>query len=166
MHRQSAPTNATPGPLARLDECPYRDAHLRSAARHCHPPITRPSFMSRLERIRTLPVVYGGNRAGLLASWARVFPFVCELRHIALPRIDLPCVFSQNCHPSPMAGSFLRRGPPPHRRTHPCAGADRPAHDSRRIPDSPAAFLESAGGDLKERNRQLANRGARRIAIY
>ena len=66
MRRQSAPTNATPSPLARLDECPHRDAQLRSAARHCHPPITRPSFMSRLERIRTLPVVYGGNRAALL----------------------------------------------------------------------------------------------------
>ena len=65
MHRQSAPTNATPSPLARLEECPHRDAHLRSAARHCHPPIARPSSMSRLERIRTIPVVYGGNRAGL-----------------------------------------------------------------------------------------------------
>jgi hypothetical protein len=40
------------------------------------------------------------------------------------------------------------------------------AHDSPPIPDSAAGFLESAGGDLKERNRQLANRGARRIAIY
>jgi hypothetical protein len=80
MRRQSAPTNATPSPLARLDECPHRDAHLRSAARHCHPPITRPSFMSRLERIRTLPVVYGGNRAGLfvvLASSDRK-PFRCR----------------------------------------------------------------------------------------
>jgi hypothetical protein len=43
MRRQSAPTNAAPRPLAPLDECPHRDAHLRSAARHCHPPITRPS---------------------------------------------------------------------------------------------------------------------------
>src|ERR1700723_2425594 len=74
MRRQSAPTNATP-PLARLKECPYRTPHLRSAARHCHPPMTRPSFMSRLERNRTLPVVYGGNRrafSGLrpsLESW-------------------------------------------------------------------------------------------------
>jgi hypothetical protein len=33
MRRQSAPTNATPSPLAR----PHRDAHLRSATRHCHP---------------------------------------------------------------------------------------------------------------------------------
>src|SRR4029077_9608474 len=72
MRRQSAPTNATPSPLARFDECPHRDAHLRSAARHCHPPITRPSFMSRLERIRTLPVVYGGNRAGLFVALALV----------------------------------------------------------------------------------------------
>ena len=30
------------------------------------PPITRPSSMSRLERIRTLPVVHGGNRLGFL----------------------------------------------------------------------------------------------------
>src|SRR5258708_2822747 len=74
MRRQSAPTNATPSPLARFDECPHRDAHLRSAARHCHPPITRPSFMSRLERIRTLPVVYGGNRAGLFVALALVAP--------------------------------------------------------------------------------------------
>jgi hypothetical protein len=28
-----------------------------------HPPSTRPSLMSRLVRIRTIPVVYGGNRA-------------------------------------------------------------------------------------------------------
>jgi hypothetical protein len=68
MRRQSAPRNTTPSPLARLEECPHRDAHLRSAARHCHSPITRPSFMSRLERIRTLPVGYGGNRAGLFAG--------------------------------------------------------------------------------------------------
>jgi hypothetical protein len=67
-----APTNATPTPLARLDECPHRHAELRSAARHCHPPITRPSFMSRLERIRTIPVVYGGNRAGLFVALALV----------------------------------------------------------------------------------------------
>src|ERR1700730_9145512 len=72
MRRQSAPTNATPSPLARLDECPHRDAHLRSAARHCHPPITRPSFMSRLERIRTLPVVHGGNRVGFFVAHAPV----------------------------------------------------------------------------------------------
>src|SRR5712671_2521773 len=65
MRRQSTPTNATPNPLAPLDERPHRDAHLRSAARHCHPPNTCPSFMSRLERIRTIPVVYGGNRAVL-----------------------------------------------------------------------------------------------------
>lgn len=30
--------------------------------------LPRPSFMSRLERIRTLPVVYGGNRAGLFVA--------------------------------------------------------------------------------------------------
>jgi len=74
MRRQSAPTNATPSPLARFDECPHRDAHLRSAARHCHPPITRPSFMSRLERIRTIPVVYAGNRAGLLEKRSAAAP--------------------------------------------------------------------------------------------
>ena len=44
MRRQSAPTNATPRPGAPLDECPHRDAYLRSAARHCHPPITRPAL--------------------------------------------------------------------------------------------------------------------------
>src|SRR6267142_2626242 len=48
-YRCADTTNATPNPLAPLDERPHRDAHLRSAARHCHPPITRPSFMSRLE---------------------------------------------------------------------------------------------------------------------
>src|SRR5260370_8334954 len=74
MRRQSSPTNATPSPLARFAECPHRDAHLRSAARHCHPPIPRPSFMSRLERIRTLPVVYGGNRAGLFVALALLAP--------------------------------------------------------------------------------------------
>src|SRR5260370_42107835 len=74
MRRQSGPTNATPSPLARFDECPHRDAPLRSAARHCHPPFTRPSFLSRLERIRTLPVVYGGNRAGLFVALALVAP--------------------------------------------------------------------------------------------
>src|SRR4029077_15960778 len=72
MRRQSAPTNATPSPLAHLEECPHRGAHLRSAACHCHSPITRPSFMSRLERIRTLPVVYGGNSAGLFVALALV----------------------------------------------------------------------------------------------
>ena len=69
MPRQSASTNATP--LAPLDKCPHRDAYLRSAARHCRPPITRPSFMSRLERIRTIPVVYGGNRAVLFEKEVR-----------------------------------------------------------------------------------------------
>jgi hypothetical protein len=38
-------TNATPSPIARFDECPHHDAHLRSAARHCHPPITRPAYV-------------------------------------------------------------------------------------------------------------------------
>jgi hypothetical protein len=34
---------------------------------------------------------------------------LCELRHIALPRIDLPCRrFLPDWDPSPMAGSFLR----------------------------------------------------------
>ena len=32
----------------------------------------------------------------------------------------------------------------------PCAGADRPAPDSPRIPDSPAAFLESGRGILRQ----------------
>ena len=50
-------------------------------------------------------------------------------------------------------------------RAHAMAGFPQ-APDSPQIPDPPAAFLDSAGGDLKERNRQLANRGARRIAIY
>src|SRR5258706_16069258 len=80
MRRQSAPTNATPSPLARFDECPHRDAHLRSAARHCHPPITRPSLMSRLERIRTLPVVYGGNRVGFFVALALVRKRVVQVR--------------------------------------------------------------------------------------
>jgi hypothetical protein len=44
-------------------------------------------------------------------------------------------------------------------RAHAMAGFPR-APDSPQIPDPPAAFLDSAGGDLKERNRQLANRGA------
>src|SRR5216683_2369378 len=48
-------------------------------------------------------------RADLFLSWERVSLFVCELRHIALPRIDLLCRFSLDCDPSPMAGSFLRR---------------------------------------------------------
>jgi hypothetical protein len=38
----------------------------------------------------------------------------------------------------------------------PCAGADRPGHDSRRIPDSPAAFLESWRGAPDERVAVLA----------
>src|SRR6478752_9064662 len=71
-YRCADTTNATPNPPAPLDERPHRAAHLRSAARHCHPPITRPSFMSRLERIRTIPVVHGGNRADLFAVLALV----------------------------------------------------------------------------------------------
>src|SRR5882757_9459743 len=37
-YRCADTTNATPNPLAPLDERPHRDAHLRSAARHCHSP--------------------------------------------------------------------------------------------------------------------------------
>src|SRR6267378_2012782 len=79
-YRCADTTNAMPNPLAPLDERPHRDAHLRSAARHCHPPITRPSFMSRLERIRTLPVVYGGNRAGLFVALALVTKRAIQVR--------------------------------------------------------------------------------------
>jgi hypothetical protein len=39
---------------------------------------------------------------------SRVSRSVCELRHTTLPRIDLPCRFSLDWDPSPMAGSFLR----------------------------------------------------------
>jgi hypothetical protein len=52
-------SNATPG--ARLHECPHCYAQLRSRARHCHPPVAHPAFMSRLKRFR----LFGGNRAGL-----------------------------------------------------------------------------------------------------
>ena len=51
MRGQSAPTNATPSPHARLEECPHCDAHLRSAARHCYSPITRPNLC----RVGTIP---------------------------------------------------------------------------------------------------------------
>jgi hypothetical protein len=59
MRRQIAPTNAAPTP--RLDECPHCDAQLRSAARHCHPPMPARSLC----RDWNDSVVYGGNRAGL-----------------------------------------------------------------------------------------------------
>jgi hypothetical protein len=39
-------------------------------------------------------------------SAATVSSHLCELRHIALPRIDLLCRFSLDCDPSPMAGPF------------------------------------------------------------
>ena len=90
MRRQSEPTNATPRPLAPLDECPHRDAHLRSAARHCHPPITRPSFMSRLERIRTIPVVYGGNRAVLFEKRSAAAPPDSPMRWPGSPGLLSP----------------------------------------------------------------------------
>jgi hypothetical protein len=83
MRRQSAPTNATP--VAPLDECPHRDTHLQSAARHCHPPITWPSFMSRLERIRTIPVVYGGNRAVLFETRSAAAPPDSPMRRPGSP---------------------------------------------------------------------------------
>src|SRR5258706_10600264 len=45
-----------------------------------------------------------------ISSWARVFPLLCEIRHIALPRIDLLCCFSLDCDPSPMTCPFFRNG--------------------------------------------------------
>jgi hypothetical protein len=48
----------------------------------------------------------------------------------------------------------LPRGPGPHRArprlARPCAGADRPASDHPRLPDSPAGFLESRRGHAPE----------------
>jgi hypothetical protein len=34
---------------------------------------------------------------------------VCGLRHTTLQRIDLPCRFSLDCDPPPMAGSFFEK---------------------------------------------------------
>ena len=80
-----------------------------------------------------------------LSSWARVFPLLCELRHIALPRIDLLCRFSLDCDPSPMTGPFLRSAhPPPRRRTRPCAGPDCPGtHGSPQLLGQPAVLRDS-----------------------
>src|ERR1700724_955280 len=50
---------------------------------------------------------------------------VCELRHIALPRIDLLCRFSLDCDPSPMTGPFLRSARP---RAGPASPCGAPIH--------------------------------------
>src|SRR6202022_249272 len=60
---------------------------------------------------------------------------VCELRHIALPRIDLLCRFSLDCDPSPMTGPFLEKRPSAAApRTRPCAGRDCPPPRSPQNP--------------------------------
>jgi len=66
MRRQIAPTNAAPSPPARLDECPHRGTQLRSAARHCHPfDYASPALVE----VGMIPIVCGGNRAGLCSRW-------------------------------------------------------------------------------------------------
>jgi hypothetical protein len=54
-------------------------------------------------------------RTAQFLSWARVSLSVCELRHMALPRIDLLCRFSLDCDPPPMTGPFFEKRRPPAR---------------------------------------------------
>jgi hypothetical protein len=73
---------------------------------------------------------------------------MCELRHIALPRIDLLCRFSLDWDPPRMTGSFLRSAG----LAHALAPIDRHTRSLQARPAS-AAFLDSCSSNRKMRVR-------------